>query len=353
MMNLEKTSKELPVVKRFLLKKLIKHKLKRTSTSYSIAMITTRKLSIMHKLDRDPLEPSPAPGSLEENCEFPDNYLESDTLPNFPSNYSSNYQLRPTDIYKGNSKVIHSRIQAKSNIQTDITRKMLVRKLSFSSGLLHFNKDTTRNYKQIPLLQDTKDFILMEQYKDIGERINSCGSYATSRFTSSSMEKQYDDSRQDRFFAVFNAEEKNTKNYYKTLYRNIGRKPYESLLARTNTFREKVELAQAMEMATPTAIIYGDQSWYLSLRSSPKFKDTKNYTLPVGCSRDGLWVHVTENPNNQVVVIRKPGPQTRRFKCYLDHPFVQDKKTKEFKRVKELLPVISNKDISKLIVSFK
>jgi len=305
----------------------------------------------MHKLDIDPKESLPFPGSLEENCEFPDNYLEPSTLPNFFLHSSSTYQLKPIDIYKGSSKVTHSRTQAKSNVFPEMVKRMLTRKPLFGSGLLL--KEADKIHKQSSLVQPTKDFLLMDQYERIGKHLNSCAFYTTPRFSSSSLDKQYNENRQDNFFATFSAEEKNIKNYYKMLNRSIGREPYESLLAHTNTFREKVELARAMEMATPTAIIYGEQSWYLSLRKSPKFKDTKHYILPVGSSHNGLWVHITENPNNQVVVIRKPGPQIRKFKCYLDHPFVQDKKNKEFKKVRELLPVISNKDICNLIVSFK
>eukprot|EP00826_Nyctotherus_ovalis_P062508 TRINITY_DN9052_c0_g1_i3.p1 TRINITY_DN9052_c0_g1~~TRINITY_DN9052_c0_g1_i3.p1 ORF type:complete len:273 (+),score=64.53 TRINITY_DN9052_c0_g1_i3:527-1345(+) len=241
----------------------------------------------------------------------------------------------------------------KHSAHMDMVRRMLVRKMSFNSSVMLINRQSPKNFKNTPQPQGTKDFLIMEQYKDIGERLNSCGLYTTSRFTSSSLDKQYIESRQDRFFATFKEEEKNLKNYYRTIAWGMGRKPDESLLARNNTYREKVELAQAMEMATPTAIIYGNQGWYLSLRRSPKFGDGKHYTLPVGCSSDGLWVHVTENPENQVVVIRKPGPQIKRYKTYVDNPFVQDKKDKELKRVRELLPVINNQDICNLFVSGK
>lgn len=340
----------LPPIKRYYLKKQVRQQPKYDPANPDgIRIENLKKLTISRKLESSPSESSPLPGSLEKDCEFPDKYLELDTLPSFsPRNYAK-FSLKAVDVFNSKSEAALSRKKAEiPSPQSNTARRVLVKKLSFSSGVLFSSKESVKKYTQTP--QGTHDFIIMEHYKEIEKRFNDPGFYITSQFASSSLDNASTKNRQDRFFATFSEEEKHLKDYYKTIDGSMGRKPHESLLARANGYREKMELAQAMEMATPTAIIYGSQNWHLSLRNSPSLRDAAHYTLPLGRSHVGLWVHVTENPNSQVVVIRKPGPQVKRFKTYVDNPFVKDKQVREYKRVKELLPVIGNQDICNLLV---
>eukprot|EP00826_Nyctotherus_ovalis_P023578 TRINITY_DN1812_c0_g1_i14.p1 TRINITY_DN1812_c0_g1~~TRINITY_DN1812_c0_g1_i14.p1 ORF type:complete len:349 (+),score=89.56 TRINITY_DN1812_c0_g1_i14:76-1122(+) len=321
-----------------------------STTPNGIRIENLKKLTIIRRLESNPSESSPLPGSLEEDCEFPDKYLELETLPSCsPRNYAK-FSLKAVDVFNSKSEAALNRKKAEiPSPQSTAVRRVLVKKLSFSSGVLFSSKENVKKYTQTP--QGTHDFIIMEHYKEIEKRFGDPGFYITSQFADSLLDRAYTKNRQDRFFATFSEEEKHLKDYYKTIDGSMGRKPHESLLARANGYREKMELAQAMEMATPTAIIYGSQNWHLSLRNSPNLKDTAHYTLPLDRSHVGLWVHITENPNNQVVVIRKPGPQIKRFKTYVDNPFVKVKQVREYKRVKELLPVIGNQEISNLFVS--
>ena len=209
------------------------------------------------------------------------------------------------------------------------------------------SKDANQCFKNSSNERDVTDQELMQEFKEVKRRFNFQTSLATTTIT-----EKFRETQQYNFFTRLDDTLNSRKKYYKTIANGIDRQPLDSLLTRSNAYREKVEKARAMEMVTTTAHVYGDQYWCLNLRRSKNLNDNKDYILPVGNSCDGLWVHMTDNPRKQLISIRNPERQKLKFKSFSDNPFVIDKQCKEHKRLSAILPLISNEDFCTIVVYF-
>ena len=321
--------------------------------------------TIAKKYAKDPSEGAPIPGSLEEDLVSPDTFFEmrhnsetaSSTLPLIdPLRVSSPWkQLNPVDIF-ARAEVEQKRrthLQFADDGLYDSQPTQLKAKKSFKSLETSTNKDASRTYKPKKNVKrvEATDEEIMIRFNEIGSKMNQHSLSNCTGFKSVKSMQTFNETKQERFFETHNNLQKLWSSNLQKTCAEAGRKPTESVVVRSVGYREKIEKAHAMEMTNPSAIIYGAQGWYLSLRSSPKFKDTRHYALPVGGSYNGLWMQITDNPHKQAEIIRSPtSMQTIKPKSYKDNPFLIAKQKQESKRLSELIPVNDNEDLEGLMV---
>ena len=198
--------------------------------------------------------------------------------------------------------------------------------------------------------KDIKDDEIIKKYKEAKSRIESDLSNSTFEMSYNTISQKIGENKQNRFIEHYGESQHSIKKYFRFINKKIGRKQCDSIIERSKAYRERMEKAKALEMSTPTAIIYGTKNWSLSLRSSPKCKDIKNYTIPTGTLYHALCIHITENPNSPITVIRKPGDINMMSKSYMNNPFAIEKQKHEYKKLLALLPTLKNKNLLALVV---
>ena len=186
---------------------------------------------------------------------------------------------------------------------------------------------------------DATDADIAQKYAEAELRLPELGTQ-TMRYgkTTTSM-IQFRESNQERFLDQFERTQQQWERTLQSACNQLGRRPEDSVVARADGFREKVEKVTALEMATPSDVKYGVQNWYMSLRATGVSKDTRHHMLHVGNNYTGLWMHVTDNPNRTHEVVRKPGRLMGSYKTFKDSPYLQDKMRREAKRLSEIIPV--------------
>ena len=107
-----------------------------------------------------------------------------------------------------------------------------------------------------------------------------------------------------------------------------------------------------MEMANPTAHIFGDQKWYLSLRNYGKYNEKIYYKLPVGNACNGLWMYMTEDPNKVMPIIRSPKLNYGIDMMFSRNDFEKAKIKKDYRRISQIIPIVGLNNISQLTVSY-
>ncbi len=296
------------------------------------------------------------PGSMEEDLAAPDSFFDprerspaAHLLPVLPRVQPSWKRLAPVDVFAKAEEMYrtHVRFADEESTQRSVAPK----------GRKASSRDPSRDKKpkKRPTCVDVEDERLRDRYVEIGTRLaqtqtsqqsifGSTGSLATMTMTTGAMRnsRAFQDprpARQERFFETHDEEQRRWNRFLNRTCKDLGRRPSDSVVVRADGYRERVEKSHAMEMANPTAIIYGVQGWYLSLRHSPKFRDTKHYALPVGKDFNGLWAQITDNPHAQETVVRNPVRMPQKHREYKDNPFVIAKQKLEAKRLSEIIPV--------------
>ena len=320
----------------------------------SMSLISKKDtFTIMRKIRKSIDEGEAPPGSLEECLESPENYL-TQSIPDL-SNINHKKYLKPADIYSKAIIELKNRKELESlgeHQLEDYYRKKFQEKNAskfIESTIIKDNDNIGAKYKSNKI--EVSDDKIKSKYDEVKSRITYDLYNSMTDLNKTSLSQRLYETKQERFIKNYGSTERDMNNYYKQLSSSIGRANYESIVDRAKSYRERLEKAQVMEMATPTAIIYGTQSWYLSLRSWPKSKEIRHYMIPTNNLINGLCINITENPNKQVTMIRKPGLNIQsKFRTYDDKPFYIIKQRRESERVFNLLPMINNDNIYILLV---
>jgi len=366
-------SERLPPIKKYVVKKHIKNVHSSIlHISYSIVCSPKEnkkiKLTIARKL-KDLDENFPSPGSLEDDLVTPDAFFTIQSSKNFNSpkidldiNAQEEWKkLCPIDIFS--REKVEQKHKEHVNFADDpgfndipaTTKKK--GKSSFKSMESFTNKggdqSKPQKIKKIKTIDATNEDIMIK-YNDVGSRLclNASMQNTSSAFRSTKNRKEFYDTAQERFFDTYNTSQRQWNQYLYTTCAAIGRDPGDSVAIRADEFREKQERSRALENANATALIYGAQGWYLSLRQSNKFNDLKHYSIPIGGLYNGLWMRVTDNPHKPEMVIRSPikiVPKSKKH-TYKDNPFLIAKQKAEARRLTELIPVKDDEDLQNLMV---
>ncbi len=315
---------------------------------------------IAKKLNLEDADGGPIPGSLEEDLASPDKFFEARHKPEPAQSDRSHFlgtaplelpswrQLAPMDIFARAQveQMYRTHVQFAEDRQNSPEVSPGKGRKSYSNSVYKegSGKDAAKLKKPKVKLMDASDHDIRSRYRDIGTKLTQSQFMAstaslTTGFRNSKSLLEFGETRQERFFDAHATMQKEWGRYFYRTCADIGRKPFESVVARAEGYREKVEKAYAMEMTNPTALIYGSQGWYLSLRYTPKFKDTRHYALPIGKDYNGLWMQITENPHKPEIIVRSQARMPQKFRGYKDNPFVIEKQKQEAKLLSELIPV--------------
>lgn len=210
-------------------------------------------------------------------------------------------RLNPTDIYKYAAEAAerHKRTDSQDNREF---HDFILKRLLPSPNL------SAQAARKLPK-RDAADEEVARAYEDADKRIGVKLLSTASQFSTRSIIQQFQAVKQGRFFETYNDSQKYLDRYYKNVKLAIGRKPPESLLFRSDAYREKVEKLSAKASG---AVASGYQGWYLSLRQTPGSKDRREPVVPLGRTYDGLWMRVIDTTNEPAVTIRRPESYTVR-----------------------------------------
>lgn len=278
------------------------------------------------------------PGSIEEDLiKGSDNYFswnpEVVNKKTFGPAYDTNGTLLPWSI-AGTVKMFEkeeedNKFQEVSVASTHSKRRNSKKNLSQHSIIVKPNKTK---------LVQLSDEDLQKKTEEIEKRINEgCQvEYHTGLINSQNKVMHTRDEH------VLQRKEKMDNNWSNTISNitaKIKRPAEDSIINKVDQFREKIEKLTALELATPSEVKFGQQNWYMSLRTSSYFKDLKHYMQPVGNTINGLYLRFTENPNARSDIVRKPNllPKLDNKKTFKDNPYFKEKMLKESKKINEIM----------------
>lgn len=281
----------------------------------------------------------------------PDTFFESDKTHFLPPIYPGSPQGTSSSIAETEWKLL-PRVSTKSDSDGEempdpkASHRTVVRFVSgygrqdAGAGKEHVERQKKR-HRRI----DIGDEELKKRYQDIKMQLK------LSAVGSSTMTISTDGgNHNERSLVNYENEKKQWEQHIKEACRKLGRAVEDSVAYQAERYRERMENATMLELATPSDLKYGSQNWYLSLRSSPFFKERRNYTMPVGNNYTGLWMIVTDNPNRQLELVRKQGIGQSSYHSFRDNPFYKEKLAREAKRISELTAGVREEHLSELQV---
>ena len=109
--------------------------------------------------------------------------------------------------------------------------------------------------------------------------------------------------RQDRVIENFNKTQNHWIDNLRQTCSSIGRRPCDSIITHSLSYRKKVEASNFTEIAAN----HGSKYWYVNLRKSPMIKIDEPYTMKIGNDSAGLFVRILESTSNNHCIIRIPG----------------------------------------------
>eukprot|EP00826_Nyctotherus_ovalis_P044376 TRINITY_DN4788_c0_g5_i1.p1 TRINITY_DN4788_c0_g5~~TRINITY_DN4788_c0_g5_i1.p1 ORF type:complete len:305 (-),score=57.78 TRINITY_DN4788_c0_g5_i1:214-1128(-) len=263
----------------------------------NVLVLRKRKLTsytIRREVKRNPLETTAAPGSLEENLQDPERYLDLRD----EASSSRAKKLSPVDVYSGVPMTREARQRLKLTADPGIAG-VLRNKCSYRSTDSGANKEMVKKKRKRNAV-DVKDEEIAEEYRKVLERLK--GAKEGLGCTRGVMD--FYETRQERFFERYRNTRRQWNRVLNMTCDSVGRKPPDSVVSRAKMYREKVERKNATETAARTSKAYGERSWYLNLRNCNQCRDNRHYILPLGNTVNGLWVRVTENPKRVDTMIR-------------------------------------------------
>lgn len=296
-MKTEDRGSQLHLTKRFYIRK------KRDANSAGSFPLTRplvlrkRKLTsytIRRQVKRSPLETAAAPGSLEENLQDPEGYLDQRE----GANCGRAKGLSPVDVYSGLPMTREARQRLKITADPAVAG-MLRNKCSYRSTDSGANKEMVKKKRKRKVV-DVKDEEVAEEYRKVQERLRE----GMTGFGCTKGAADFYETRQQRFFERYRNTRRQWNRVLNMTCDSVGRKPPDSVVSRSRMYREKVERKNATETAARTSKAYGEKSWYLNLRNCNQCRDNRHYILPLGNTVNGLWVRVTENPKRVDTMIR-------------------------------------------------
>ena len=302
----------------------------------------TYRLARKHPIN--PLKPFIIPGSIEEDIDSPEEFLKYTH-----SKIGENVQRRNStwkNSLNNSLNLMDAEDKVKLNNEKDKITKKLILRNKFGA---HKTIESIITKKSRNAINATDEDVL-RKYREIKPR-NKLNTPNQSFIVKTikpcdNIEKN----RQSRCLYVNSIHVKNWRKYLNRMSKSLGRKAIESITTQSMLYREKVEKGNIMEMITPTAHIYADQNWHMNLRSTPEFKDSKLYSIPVGNKYGNLWMKITENPNKQEQIIRIPGIPKSKCNKYDKNPFALEKEKNAKERLKELMPSNNCNNLDEIIV---
>eukprot|EP00826_Nyctotherus_ovalis_P032666 TRINITY_DN2630_c0_g1_i11.p1 TRINITY_DN2630_c0_g1~~TRINITY_DN2630_c0_g1_i11.p1 ORF type:complete len:292 (+),score=67.84 TRINITY_DN2630_c0_g1_i11:114-989(+) len=241
-----------------------------------------QKLSytIACKVNKDPaLDESAIPGSLEDQLQAPEQYLDVNSSVNAAkvadlSKQSSPDVLNPMDIYK-EADLEHKRRQVPPKKQ-DMPRPKTCFKMGAQKVAEHFSKETTA-------YMDLQDEDIDTKYK----MMNLKSRPYTAAVLSSRVQHSKDfRENQPKFFDSYTATQRRWNGFLRSVCRKVGREVGESVAVRAKDYRERIEKASEFQIKNCSSVTNAAQNWFLSLRNSER---SKHYVVPYGNVCTGLF----------------------------------------------------------------
>lgn len=255
------------------------------------------------RVNKDPaLDESAIPGSLEDQLQAPEQYLDVNSSINTAkladlSKQSNPDTLNPMDIY-GEADLEHRRRQVLPKGQ-EMPRPKTCFKIGGQKLEEHFSKETTA-------YMDLQDEDIDTKY-----RVMSLKSRPYTAAVLSSRIQRPKDFRenQPKFFDSYAASQRRWKGFLKSVCRKVGRDVGESVAVRAKDYRERIEKASEFHAKNCSSVTNAAQNWFLSLRNS---ETSKHYVVPYGNVCTGLWIRIIDDAARQEPLIRVPeAPQTK------------------------------------------
>jgi hypothetical protein len=225
--------------------------------------------TVSKQLERSALEKEAVPGSLEENLQAPEDYLDLQY-----DYYSKSRQvLNPLNVYDKLS-VQRALSQLMGN---EDKKKVKVRRRTFiRDGDIDETQDTK---KQHELIKEVHNSLIIKLYQNASNKIG-CGSCKKS------------EDKQERAFKRHNVYQKKCERSVREICNTIGRRPFESIIEHSRHYRERIEKAKDRETPLET------KAWYLELRN---FNDIRQHMLPLGNTMNGLWMRMLNNTRQEII----------------------------------------------------
>ncbi len=306
--------------------------------------------TIAKKYVVDPNEPRPVPGSLEEDLAVPDQFLEArrklerENATPFDTDWR---RLNPTDVF-ARAETVKKRRARFADEGEDAEPPPSPH---LPAGGRSFRSITTSSKDVLPRvmkqqqqhhtkLVEIKDEDLLRRYEEIESRVHQQTLYSTvTTFSPVRNRHEFRETRQERFFGTHSRTQSEWRRGMARTCASVGRRPEDSVVTRAEGYREKVEKSRIMELVNPSALIYGAQGWYLSLRKSPVAGEVRHYAVPMGNNYDRLWVQIIDETKREEEFVRSPGRLVGKYKTFKDNPFLVARERAESRRLRELVPV--------------
>ncbi len=118
--------------------------------------------------------------------------------------------------------------------------------------------------------------------------------------------------RMNRFWSYQNAK----------LSEKVRREANDTILVKSEDYREKLESLETMEKATPCELTYGNNMWYASLRNSGLDGDGSRAIPMGGNPTSGLFIRIKESANQSTDVIRRPQKKNLSLFNFYKNPYL-------------------------------
>lgn len=102
----------------------------------------------------------------------------------------------------------------------------------------------------------------------------------------------------------------------------MKREPEDTILVKSEDYRERLESLETLEKATPCELTYGNNMWHSSLRNSGLDGDGSR-AIPIGGNPiSGLFMRIKETANQNTDVIRRPRKLNKSLFNFYKNPFL-------------------------------
>ena len=288
-------TKNLFNARRFFMRKQIQP----TSISYKYLVVRRRIISytVGYQLKQNSEEKSAIPGSLEENIEVPEDYLDIKRSRQFPKNeykiksrkYSE--KLNPIDIYAKEELIRANRLNSKPEIGKDAKKK-----IAFKSNETIANKNANKLNEKI--ISDVVENEVMDLYQNIRSRIKPKSLNTTFRLKTTKITQNYSENKQERILARYTTAQKQCNRSLNRTCTAVGRRPVDSIIERSKAYRQKTENSKNINA------FFTNKDWYLGLRNDDENREYRQTMIPIGLPFDNLWMRMLDDPNKKESIIK-------------------------------------------------
>ena len=261
---------------------------------------------IGHKVCRSPSENLAIPGTLEENLQSPETYLEVSNKVQIEDYKNTNKIASKKYLNILNPSCIYDKAKSEENKRNIMSSKNILNlilpiKLSFKQVNSSYHKNCPTSNEENIKLKEVKDEILEKKYEEANKRING-RLLLSNGFNTTKLMKEFGETKQERFLQAYEINLRKCNNCIERGCTSIGRRSSESIVTRSGTYRAKVEEASVKL----TEVITESQKWQLGLRNYGDLKEKRHNFWPIGNNINGLWGRIIDDSNRLPVIIRTP-----------------------------------------------